>query len=98
MALVSSFFLADSWLSGLFPRLYELSTTLDPQTCGVSRYVTQEKLREKRDAGEHEKIVAKALDGQRYPLPLCEHMWVSDGERGSGPKGANDLCSVVLRI
>ena len=21
-------------------------------------------------------IVAKALDGQRYPLPLCECMWV----------------------
>ena len=21
-------------------------------------------------------IVAKALDGQRYPLPLCEFMWV----------------------
>ena len=37
-------------------------------------------------------IVAKALDGQRYPLPLCEYMWVCDGERGSGPKGADDLC------
>ena len=22
------------------------------------------------------KIVAKALNGQRYPLPLCELMWV----------------------
>ena len=32
------------------------------------------------------KIVAKALDGQRYPLPLCE--------RGSGPEGADDLCLV----
>ena len=40
------------------------------------------------------KIVAKALDGQRYPLPLCEYMWVCDGERGSGPKGADDLCLV----
>ena len=39
-------------------------------------------------------IVAKALDGQRYPLPLCEYMWVCDGERGSGPEGANDLCLV----
>jgi len=38
------------------------------------------------------KIVAKALDGQRYPLPLCEYMWVCDGERGSGPEGADDLC------
>ena len=40
------------------------------------------------------KIVAKALDGQRYPLPLCEYMWVCDGERGSGPEGADDLCLV----
>ena len=42
-----------------------------------------------------EKIkVAKALDGQRYLLPLCEYKWVCDGERGSGPKGADDLCLV----
>ena len=28
--------------------------------------------------GENKKgeIVAQALDGQRYPLPLCEFMWV----------------------
>ena len=39
-------------------------------------------------------IVAKALDGQRYPLPLCEHMLMCDGERGSGPEGADDLCLV----
>ena len=39
-------------------------------------------------------IVAKALDGQRYPLPLCEYMWVCDGERGSGPEGTDDLCLV----
>ena len=38
------------------------------------------------------RIVAKALDGQRYPLPLCEYMCV--GERGSGPEGADDLCFV----
>ena len=38
--------------------------------------------------------VAKAIDGQRYPLPLCEYMWVCDGERGSGPEGADDLCLV----
>ena len=37
-------------------------------------------------------IVAKALDGQRYPLPLSECMWMCDGERGSGPEGADDLC------
>ena len=39
-------------------------------------------------------IVAKALDGQQYLLPLCEFMWVYDGERGSGPEGADDLCLV----
>ena len=39
-------------------------------------------------------IVAKALDGQRYPLPLCEYMGVCVGERGSGPEGADDLCFV----
>ena len=39
-------------------------------------------------------IVAKALDGQRYPLPLCEHMLMCDGERGSRPEGADDLCLV----
>ena len=39
-------------------------------------------------------LVAKALDGQRYLLPLCEFMWMCGGERGSGPEGANDLCLV----
>ena len=41
-------------------------------------------------------IVAKALDGQRYPLPLCEYMLMCDGERGSGPEGADDLCLVIF--
>ena len=27
-------------------------------------------------------IVAKALDGQQYPLPLCK--WMCDGERAAG--------------
>ena len=36
-------------------------------------------------------IVAKVLEGQRYPSPLCEYKWMCDSERGSGPKGANDL-------
>ena len=40
------------------------------------------------------RINAKALDGQRYLLPLCEHMLMCDGERGSGPEGADDLCLV----
>ena len=26
--------------------------------------------------GVYKRIVAKALDDQRYPLPLCECMWV----------------------
>ena len=39
-------------------------------------------------------IVVKVLDGQRYPLPLCE--WMCDSERGSGPNGADDLCSVCF--
>ena len=39
-------------------------------------------------------IVAKALDGQRYPLPPYEFMWMCGGKRGSGPKGADDLCLV----
>ena len=43
------------------------------------------------------KIVAKALDGQRYPLPPCECMWMCEGERGSGPEGADDLCLVCFR-
>ena len=44
------------------------------------------------------RIVAKALDGQRYPLPLCEYMLMCDGERGSGPEGADDLCSFYLSL
>ena len=47
-----------------------------------------------QEMGRKRKIVAKALDGQRYPLPLCEYMCVYDGERGSGPEGADDLCLV----
>ena len=39
-------------------------------------------------------IVAKALDSQRYLLPLCKCMFMCDGERGSGPEAADDLCSV----
>ena len=41
-------------------------------------------------------IVAKALDGQRYPLPLHVCVCECEGERGSGPKGADDLCLVSL--
>ena len=28
-------------------------------------------------------IVAKALDGQRYPLPPCDFKWMCGGKRGS---------------
>ena len=54
---------------------------------------------EKLERGKEQKeIVAKALDGQRYPLPLCEYMWMCDGERGSGPEGADDLCCFYLGL
>ena len=43
-------------------------------------------------------IVAKALDGQRYPLPPCEFMWMCGGKRGSGPEGADDLCLASLEL
>ena len=36
-------------------------------------------------------IVAKASDGQRYPLPLSLCLVVCDCERGSGPEGADDV-------
>ena len=38
--------------------------------------------------------VAKALDGQRYLLPLSEFMWVCEGNRGSDPERADDLCLI----
>ena len=40
------------------------------------------------------KVYSPQRNGQRCPLPLCEFMWVYDGERGSGPEGADDLCLV----
>ena len=30
---------------------------------------------ESEEEEEEREIVAKALDGQWYPLPLCEYMW-----------------------
>ena len=44
------------------------------------------------------KIVANALDGQRYPLPLCECIRVRGGRRGSGFEGADDLCCFYLSL
>ena len=43
-------------------------------------------------------IVAKALDGQRYPLPPCEFMWMCGCKRGSGPEEADDLCLASLEL
>ena len=37
-------------------------------------------------------IVAKASGGQWYPLPLSLFMLESGSERGSGLKGAADVC------
>ena len=42
-----------------------------------------------------DRIVAKESNVQRYLLPLCEYMLIGDGERGSGPEGADDLSSVI---
>ena len=42
----------------------------------------------------YQRIVAKALDGQQYLLPLGEFMQVFSGEMGSGLVEANDLCLI----
>ena len=57
----------------------------------------REKERKKQRKKERE-IVAKALDGQRYPLPPSECIRICEGERGSGPKGADNLCFVSLKV
>ena len=36
-------------------------------------------------------IVAKASDGQRYPMPLSKCWFEFEGERGSGPEGVADV-------
>ena len=38
-----------------------------------------------------EEIVAKASDGQRYPMPLSKCWFELEGERGSGPEGVADV-------
>ena len=40
----------------------------------VWRTAKDEEEEEEKEEEEEEEIVAKALDGQRYPLPLCEYM------------------------
>ena len=35
-------------------------------------------------------IVAKASDGQQYPMPLSKCWFEFEGERGSGPEGVAD--------
>ena len=37
------------------------------------------------------RIVAKASDGQRYPMPLSECWFELEGERGSSPEGVADV-------
>ena len=51
-----------------------------------------------KEGVKEKKIVAKASDGQQYPLPLCECMWVCGGERGSGLERADDLCFVSSEV
>ena len=70
---------------GLETRIWASKLGFEPQGQEVSFEGGGRRRRRRR-------IVAKALDGQRYPLPLCEYIWVYDGERGSGPEGADDLC------
>ena len=36
-------------------------------------------------------IVAKASDGQRYPMPLSKCWFEFEGERGSNPEGVADV-------
>ena len=60
----------------------------------MSRQGGKEKEEEKegqmgRETGR--RIVAKASDGQRYPMPLSKFGLKCDGERGSGPEGADDV-------
>ena len=53
----------------------------------------------RNEIDEHtNKIVARALDGHRYLLPLCEWLWEWGGQRGSGPEGADDLCCFYLSL
>ena len=40
---------------------------------------------------EEIEIVAKASDGQRYPMPLSKCWFEFEGERGSGPEGVADV-------
>ena len=39
----------------------------------------------------HYPVVAKASDGQQYPLPLSMCLVVCDGERGNVSEGADDV-------
>ena len=41
----------------------------------------------------NKRILAKVLDGQRYPMPLGKFMWGREVERGKDPEGTNDICS-----
>ena len=45
----------------------------------------------KKKKKKKEKIVAKASDGQRYPMPLSKCWFEFEDERGSGPEGVADV-------
>ena len=38
----------------------------------------------------------KSVRWSTVPVPLCEYVLMCDGERGSGPKEADDLCLVIF--
>ena len=71
----------------IFQKIYMTDRPTDrPTDIAASRvaFTRLKKRAKKRKERETEKIVAKALDGQRYPLPQYECMWMCEGERGSG--------------
>ena len=85
----------DGQIPPVFYRTSSPSGPLPKRTKWTKKVTVKTQIRFQQNLKQR-RIVAKALDGQRYPLPLCECMWMCDGERGSGPEGADDLCSVSL--
>ena len=70
-----------------------------PVACGWVGAVPEKVTRVFKKLKSAEKVmVAKASDGQRYPLPLCEYLWMCDGERGSDPEGADDVYIYCLAL
>ena len=82
----SSIFVIDPFRAAALLPL-NVNTNLLRQDTGTADHLTL--------LGLFQLIVAKVSYGQRYLLPLSEYM-LCDGEWGSGPKGAGDLCSVIF--